>query len=31
MTQLRQRFIEDLQWQGKAERTQQAYVRAVRM
>ncbi len=31
MTQLRQRFIEDLQLLGKAERTQQAYVRAVRM
>lgn len=31
MTELRQRFIEDLQLQGKAERTQQAYVRAVRM
>ena len=31
MTQLRQRFIEDLQLQGKSERTQQAYVRTVRM
>ncbi len=31
MTILRQRFIDDLQLQGKAERTQQAYVRAVRM
>ncbi len=31
MTELRRRFIEDLQLQGKAERTQQAYVRAVRM
>ncbi len=31
MTKLRQRFIEDLQLLGKAERTQQAYVRAVRM
>lgn len=31
MTELRQRFIEDLQLQGKSERTQQAYVRAVRM
>jgi site-specific recombinase XerD len=31
MTELRQRFIEDLQLQGKADRTQQAYVRAVRM
>jgi integrase/recombinase XerD len=30
MTQLRHRFIEDLQLLGKAERTQQAYVRAVR-
>jgi len=31
MTALRQRFIEDLQLQGKSDRTQQAYVRAVRM
>ena len=31
MTKLRQRFIEDLQLQGKSVRTQQAYVRAVRM
>jgi site-specific recombinase XerD len=31
MSKLRQRFIEDLQLQGKSERTQQAYVRAVRM
>jgi site-specific recombinase XerD len=31
MTQRRQRFLEDLQLQGKSERTQQAYVRAVRM
>ncbi len=31
MTDLRRRFIEDLQLQGKSERTQQAYVRAVRM
>jgi integrase/recombinase XerD len=31
MTALRQRFLEDLQLQGMAERTQQAYVRTVRM
>lgn len=31
MTELRKRFIEDLQLQGKSARTQQAYVRAVRM
>jgi site-specific recombinase XerD len=31
MTILRQRFIDDLQLRGKSERTQQAYVRAVRM
>jgi site-specific recombinase XerD len=31
MTVLRQRFLEDLQLQGMAERTQQAYVRTVRM
>lgn len=31
MTALRQRFVEDLQLQGMAERTQQAYVRTVRM
>lgn len=31
MTELRRRFIEDLQLQGKSDRTQQAYVRAVRM
>jgi site-specific recombinase XerD len=31
ITVLRQRFIEDLQLQGKSERTQQAYVRTVRM
>jgi integrase/recombinase XerD len=31
MTPLRQRFLEDLQLQGQSERTQQAYVRAVRM
>lgn len=31
MTKLRRRFIEDLQLQGKADRTQHAYVRAVRM
>jgi integrase/recombinase XerD len=31
MTPLRQRFLEDLQLQGHADRTQQAYVRAVRM
>ncbi|MCP4288679.1 MAG: tyrosine-type recombinase/integrase [Gammaproteobacteria bacterium] len=31
MTTLRHRVIEDLQWQGNAERTHQAYVRAVRM
>jgi integrase/recombinase XerD len=31
MTDLRRRFIEDLQLQGQSERTQQAYVRAVRM
>jgi integrase/recombinase XerD len=31
MTTLRQRFIEDLQLQGQSDRTQQAYVRAVRM
>jgi integrase/recombinase XerD len=31
MTTLRQRFIEDLPLQGQSERTQQAYVRAVRM
>ena len=30
MTALRQRFIDDLQLQGMSERTQQAYVRAVR-
>lgn len=31
MTDLRRRFIEDLQLQGKSERTQQAYVRMVRL
>jgi len=31
MTALRQRFIDDLQLQGLSARTQQAYVRAVRM
>jgi integrase/recombinase XerD len=31
MTKLRRRFIEDLQLQGKSERTQEAYVRAVRL
>jgi site-specific recombinase XerD len=31
MTALRQRFTEDLQLQGKSARTQQAYIRAVRM
>jgi site-specific recombinase XerD len=31
MTALRQRFLEDLQLQGMAARTQQAYVRTVRM
>jgi hypothetical protein len=31
MTDLRQRFIEDLQLQGKSQRTQQAYVRMVRL
>jgi site-specific recombinase XerD len=31
MTDLRQRFIEDLQLQGKSKHTQHAYVRAVRM
>ena len=30
MSLTRERFIEDLQLQGMAERTQQAYVRAVR-
>lgn len=31
MTKLRHRFIDDLQLQGKSARTQQAYVRAVRL
>jgi site-specific recombinase XerD len=31
MTRLRQRMIEELQLQGMSERTQQAYVRAVRL